>query len=49
MLAIPSGSKIRMGRNAVTGTGIASVAHQIAIHDATAATRHASDGITPCH
>jgi hypothetical protein len=48
-LEIPRGSKITMGRKAVTGTGIASVAHQIAIHNPTAAVRHASAFIALCH
>ena len=41
----PSMGKVTMGKKAVTGTEIASDAHQVAIHSPTPATRHASVGM----
>ena len=38
-----------MGRNAVAGTGMASVAHQIAIQSPTAAARQACGSMKLCH
>ena len=39
---MPNGSNAIIGRNAVTKTGMASVAHHIAIHNPIAATRYHS-------
>jgi len=44
MVEIPNNGKTTNGRNAVTATLVASVAHQIAIHVANAATYVASSG-----
>ena len=49
MLAMPKGANTTSGNSAVTGTGIASVAHQIAIQIPAAATRQASVDIACCH
>ncbi len=43
------GANTMMGRNAVAATGIASVAHQTAIHKATAAVRQAMGDMKSCH
>lgn len=48
IVAIPNTSNVIKGINAVAGTGIASVAHQIAIHIPTPAVRHASVDIVVC-
>ena len=47
-VAISSGANAMIGRKAVAKTGIASVAHQIAIQMPIAATRQALGGITSC-
>ena len=48
MEEIPIGANNTMGRKAVTGTGMASVIHHIAIHKPIAATRQANASMNSC-
>jgi hypothetical protein len=45
---MPKKGKVTMGKNAVTGTGTASVAHHTAIQIPTPATRHAVGSMAVC-
>ena len=47
-VVMPSGAKKISGMNAVTPTGLASVAHQMAIHSPSAAVRQAASLKPPC-